>query len=313
MEHRKTRAKQTLINPEKWGVSFSVKQCRNFGIDQKVALRFLLQNMGFRRFRLMSYWDEIEKRPGKLDFTYLDQQIDLIEKAGGVVTLCLGARQPRWPENHWPNWAWSADKSTRSQALLAFIKAAIDRYKNRSCVISWQLENEALLKSFGQRSEIDRSRLNQEFDLVRSLDTTIPVVMSTSTSWGIPLRKPIPDIVGFSYYHEFWDNESKSYKKASGHYTSLHKFRALLIKLLWQRPSVIHELQCEPWGPANIWEMPILEQDASMSAKKIVSSITKAKRTSLYPIDLWGGEWWYWRYKKFGDDTVYKAVLNQLT
>ncbi len=50
----------------------------------------------------MSYWNEHEKTQGTLDFDELDKQFKQIEQAGGVITLALGARQPRWPENHWP-------------------------------------------------------------------------------------------------------------------------------------------------------------------------------------------------------------------
>src|SRR6476469_9013154 len=100
---------KALIDPAKFGVSFSIKQCRNFKLNPDQALWWLIKDAGFRRFRLMSYWDEHEKQPGVYDFTSLDKQIRTISRAGGQITLCLGARQPRWPENHWPDWAWEAD------------------------------------------------------------------------------------------------------------------------------------------------------------------------------------------------------------
>ena len=90
-----------MIDPRAYGVSFSVKQCRNFGLDPKETLAWLLKQ-GWRRFRLMSYWNEHEKSQGIYDFTELDWQMKMIENAGGTVTLCLGVKQPRWPEYHWP-------------------------------------------------------------------------------------------------------------------------------------------------------------------------------------------------------------------
>ncbi len=86
-------AKQ-IIDPALFGVSFSLKQCRGFDIDPDKALRWLIKDAGFRRFRLMSYWDEHEKQPGKFNFARLDRQISAIEKAGGVISLCLGAASP---------------------------------------------------------------------------------------------------------------------------------------------------------------------------------------------------------------------------
>lgn len=112
----------TIIDPASFGVSFSVKQCRNFGIDAEEALSWLVHEASFRRFRLMSYWNEHEKKQGTYGFSALDAQITTIEKAGGVVTLCLGARQPRWPENHWPDWAWALPKAERTKMLLMYIQ-----------------------------------------------------------------------------------------------------------------------------------------------------------------------------------------------
>lgn len=295
-----------IINPEQFGVSFSVKQCRSFGIDPKATLDWLIQTMGFRRFRLMSYWNEHEKEQGKYDFTSLDWQIKKVAEAGGIITLCLGARQPRWPENHWPEWAWELSKQDREQALLAYIRTVVECYKTVRPIQSYQLENEALLAAFGERPEVDRQRLRQEYQLVKQLDPHRPIAMSTSTSWGIPLRKPIPDIIGFSYYRIV--HGKRGYSKAL-HGPLLHRTRKRLIALLQRKPVFIHELQLEPWGPTAIWKMPIEEQDKSMSTAHIHKNMQLAKRTKLYPIDLWGGEWWYWRRTQHNDATVADAVL----
>lgn len=298
-----------MIDPNKYGISFSIKQTRAFGLDPLETLNWLLVQ-GWRRFRLMSYWDEHEKHPGEYDFTELDTQIAVIQAAGGVATLCLGARQPRWPENHWPEWAWSADKPTRTEALLRYIETVVNRYKNYPCVVSYQLENEALLASFGRRAEVDRKRLRREFKLVKQLEPARPIIMSTSNAWGIPLRRPIPDVVGFSYYHIAWNSTLERYSSTS-HSALWHRCRALFIRMLLFRRSFIHELQCEPWAPKAIWEVPVEEQDRSMGPSHIEKSIAKAHKTGLYPIDFWGAEWWYWRHKR-GDDVIWNTVHSSL-
>ena len=104
----------TIIDPQTFGVSFSIKQCRNFGIDPRQCLRWLINDAGFRRFRLMSYWDEHEKSPGEYDFSERDWQLEEARNNGCLVTLCVGVRQPRWPENHWPQWAWELPKHQRT-------------------------------------------------------------------------------------------------------------------------------------------------------------------------------------------------------
>ncbi len=295
------------IDPGKYGVSVSLKQCRNFGFDMDETLDWFI-GQGWRRFRLMSYWDEHEKEQGELNFDALDKQIEHITRVGGIITLCLGARQPRWPENHWPDWVWQLSRAERTAALLEYVGAVVKRYRDHPAIISWQLENEALLEEFGERSEVDRTRLRTEFALVKQLDATRPVIMTTSTSWGVPLRRPVPDIVGFSFYQIVFN---KGRYSKSFHKPWIDHLRAGLIRLIWRRPSFIHELQLEPWGPKNIWEMSTKEQEKSMSIYQIQKNIALAKKTRLYPIDLWGGEWWYWRHLH-GDPNVWHAVKDLL-
>jgi hypothetical protein len=300
-----------INNPNRWGVSFSIKQARAFGQDPKNTLNWLI-DQGFRRFRLMSYWDEHEKTRGQLDFSQLDWQIKAIEKVGGVITLCLGARQPRWPENHWPDWAWQTDYQNRTESLLNYIQAVVRRYKGNKTIVSYQLENEALLKSFGERSEVSRARLRQEYDLIRSLDPKTPIAMTTSTSWGIPIRKPRPKLLGFSLYNVVYDPIKNKYG-GSEQKPWVYRLRARLYNLLnfGKQRSFIHELQLEPWGPKAIWEMDSFEQDKSMSVKQIDRSMYIAKQMNLYPVDMWGGEWWYQRHK-LGDSSIIEAVLDNL-
>ena len=294
-----------------FGVSISVKQCRSFGFSSTECLEWLIAEGGFKRFRLMSYWDELEPTPGEYDFKELDKQIKIITEYKGIVTLCLGARQPRWPENHWPDWAWNLPKADRSRALLRFLKKVVTHYKHSTVIVSYQLENEALLKEFGLRPEVDRKRLRNEYELIKSIDPSKAVAMSTSTSWGIPLRQPIGDAVGFSYYQIVYNNKKSAYTTAF-HKPWLHKFRAFLIKFILGRNSFIHELQLEPWGPKNIWDMSHNEQMKSMSLKQITHNIQLAYKTKLTPIDAWGGEWWYWSYKKYGNKKVLDTVLKAI-
>ena len=128
--------------------------------------------------------------------------------------------------------------------------------------------------------------------------------MTTSSSWGIPLRAPIPDNVGFSFYHTL-------FRKSSYHYSNIlpviHRTRIALIRLLHNRPVFIHELQLEPWGPAAIWKMSKSEQNKSMSMVHIRTNIRLARRIKATAIDLWGGEWWYWCWQH-GDPIIWSAV-----
>lgn len=297
-----------MIDPEKYGVSFSLKQCRNFGLDPHATLDWLIAQ-GWRRFRLMSYWDLHEPSPGKYNFDELDWQLETIAKAGGTVTLALGAKQPRWPEYHWPGWALKLSKPERDQALLMYLEQVIKRYKHHKVIISYQLENEALLQGFGEHIEIDRQRLRREFSLVSHIDPNRPILISTSNGWGIPLRRPLPRMVGFSFYPIMFQ---KGGYRRTVQQPWLHRLRKLIIRLVLRRQVFVHELQCEPWGPTAIWKMPAEEQAKSMSISQIRQNIAAAQKIGAYPIDLWGGEWWYWRDLQ-GDETIWQAVSAGIT
>jgi hypothetical protein len=309
MEYSKNRVSEHATISCDFGVSFSIKQSRDFKIDPIDTLKFLIYTVGFRRFRLMSYWNEHEAVPGRYNFDELDQQINLIKNVGGEISLCLGARQPRWPESHWPKWALKLPRAERYERLYKYIKIVVERYKDESSITSYQLENEALNRSFGTNGDFNRMRLREELKIIKKIDPTKPVIMSTSNTWGIPLCRPIPDAFGFTFYQTQF--EKGSYTKNKLPYRWWHA-RAILIKIITGRRSFIHELQAEPWGPKAIWEMTTKEQDKSMDSKQLKTNIHLAKKTKLLPIDLWGGEWWYWRHLQ-GDDDIYKTVIKHLS
>ena len=256
----------------------------------------------------MSYWNEHEKSQGVYDFESLDEQVSQIEAVGGVITFCLGVRQPRWPESHWPNWALELPEQQRYQALYKFIEVVVKRYQHKSCIISWQLENEALNRSFGMYGDFNRKRLRDEYKLVANLDPSRPIIMSTSNTWGLPLRRPRPKLFGFTFYQVQYEKGAYSHTKMPAWWWS---FRAKIIRFVTWRRSFIHELQAEPWGPKAIWEMSTEEQDRSMSPEQLSTNIKLAKKTNLHPIDLWGGEWWYWRHLQ-GDDSIWQTATENL-
>lgn len=276
-----------------YGASFSLKYAREMQVNAKDCLAAALQDLGVRRLRLMSYWNEHEKVRGAYDFSELDWQIDLAEQYGAEVTLCLGLRQPRWPESHWPDWARELPEAEWQKALSDFITAVVERYKDRACIVSYQLENEALLKTFGLDGNFDRKRLRNEFKLVKKLVGTRPVIMTTSDAWGVPWRAPLPDIVGFSIYRYLYDAKKGRYIKSTRKARFYH-LRALLIRALRRRRTFIHELQTEPWGPKATIELDVQEQYKSMNLAHIKEAVQYARDTGLLSADLWGLEWWYW-------------------
>lgn len=288
MEGNRTIALNTF------GASFSLHRCSELGVDKKRLLKAALKDLGLRRFRLMSYWNIHEQQQGSYDFSELDWQFDMIAEYGGQATLCLGKRQPRWPECHMPAWAVQLPKEEWYQALFSYIQAAVERYRDHPALASWQLENEALLKEFGYCVDADYShdRLKRELALVKRLDPKHPVIMTLSDSWGLPWRAPVPDMYAMSLYRITITSGGRyAYSKRPAVF---YRLRALLIRLFKNRGVFIHELQAEPWLPESLLKNPLDAQLERMNPEILKTTVDFALRTGLRPIDLWGLEWWYW-------------------
>jgi hypothetical protein len=58
--------------------------------------------------------------------------------------------------------------------------------------------------------------------------------------------------------------------------------------------------------------MPPEQQDESMGPQQIAKNIALAKAVGRPPIDLWGGEWWYWRLMR-GDKSTWQAVKKAIS
>lgn len=315
MNHLVDRMFPQVKNPQ-YGVSFSKKYSEELGLDWKENFTALLDDMGIRYYRLMSYWDTIEAKRGTFDFEDLDWQMNEADKRGAKVSLAIGLRQPRWPECHKPGWYQPLSEEDKDQANYTFITEVVNRYKEHPALISYQLENEAMNYWFGTctAQDRDRERFEEEFKLVKSLDQNHPVYMSLSDQHGLPLGGPKPDKYGYSVYQTIWSDKTGPYKGYLTYPTSVwyHRLRALVLKVGWQRDIFIHELQLEPWGPRATRDLSIEEQNKSMSAKKIVSNLTFARRIGTPEIYTWGGEWWYWRKTTLNDPSIWETVKSEL-
>ena len=292
------------------GVSFSLIACKNYGINWRHALQ-ATTDLGFKRYRLMSYWSLIETQKGIYDFANLDEQIRMIASSHGRISLSIGMRQPRWPETHVPSWAKAMNTAELTQRYIDFHRAVIERYKDEPAIESWQLENEFWLRSFGENVDFSRTRLIKEFELLRKLTPDRPIIMTLARIVSLPLRRPTPDIYGTSIYLTIYNQSKKKYTKTWAA-PWVYKIKKMLIKIVKRRDLIIHELQLEPWGPQANWEMSIAEQNKSMSVKRMEYAAEYAQSTGMSYIDVWGAEWWYWRSVIGEDDTISGALVELL-
>lgn len=298
-----------------YGVTFIADYARYLELDPKETMLALRDDLGFKRFRLVSYWKNIEKTPGEYDFTELDWQFEKVKEVNGQVTLAIGLRQPRWPECHAPEWVKAEAKDQWSPQLNNYISAVVERYKDHPSLNSYQLENEYFLGVFGECKQfgIDRQRLIDEYNLVKSIDNNTPIIMSYANNYfGVATGEPQPDQIGVSVYKKFFEftltKRYFTYPFPSWYYS----WRAGIQEILTGRSSMLHELQAEPWPPTPMKETSIEEQNKSMEANRLKERIAFAEATGFRQIDLWGGEWWYWRKVKFNDPSLWETIRSEV-
>jgi hypothetical protein len=297
--------------PQVLGVSFIADYASSLGLDAHTTYDAILNDLHVKHLRLVSYWSDIEPTAGAYDFSELDYEMTQAQIHGAKVTLAIGLRQPRWPECHAPGWIdTSKAEKTWEPQLESYMAAVIARYKHNSALESYQLENE-FFNSFGQCTNHDRGRLDRELKMVKKLDPSHPVIISRSDNYvGFSLRQPLPDEIGISVYRRVWNtflvHRYFQYPFPSWYYA----FLAGTQQILTGKPSVLHELQAEPWPPngQSILDTSLKEQNKTFDAKRLKSTVEFGEQTGLKQIDLWGAEYWYYRAHILHDPSVWNTA-----
>lgn len=298
----------------KFGATFIPRYAKYFGLEPQETMQAMIDDLSIRHFRLVSYWDEIEKTPGQYDFKELDWQFKKAVDSGSTISLAIGLRQPRWPECHMPKWAESQPKDVWYPQLKTFMGEVIDRYKTVSNLESYQLENEFFLDVFGICPDFSRDRLIDEFNFVKQKDPSRTVIISRSNNaMGLPIGQPRPDKFGISVYKRVWDRTITKRYFEYPFPAWFYGFLAGAGQILTGKDMIIHELQTEPWGPdKGITEISIEEQNKSLDAKRLKDRIAYGKATGMREVDLWGVEMWYWRKEKMNDPSLWNAGKEAL-
>lgn len=274
----------------------------------------MINDLGVERVRLVSYWSDYEKEPGVYDFSELDWQFAMAEKANVEVSLAIGLRQPRWPECHMPSWAERIPKEEWAPKLKDYMGATIDRYKNSPVLKSYQLENEYFLKVFGICPDHSRDRLVDEFNFVRSKDPNRKLVVSMSNNAiGTPIGDPTPDEWAISVYKRVYDKTFTRSRYLEYPFPAwYYAFRAGFTEITRGHNSFIHELQAEAWTPGSMLTTSIEEQAKSMDAPRLKHRIQYGRETGMRTIDLWGAEWWYWHKAKLNNPDMWEVVKDEV-
>ncbi len=293
--------------PEIIGVSFSQIQAERFGSDWRQNYLGVLDDLQFKQLRLPAYWNRIEATKGNYDFSELDWMISEAEKRNAKVTILVGQKNIRYPECFYPEWVDTNDTNKTSAEAVEYVKQVVSRYKDNKTITAWQLENEFILKAFGEcpKNMLTGKQLSKELMALKSVDSTRPVLVSQSDQYGFPIQGPFGNIFGFSMYKWSWKKEIGYYKyPQTGEY---FWWKAGIISVLKKQSIKIHELQAEAWGPKGNEYLDYNEAMRSMNPAQFKENIQYARQTRIREFDLWGAEWW-WYLKQKGHNEMWQSV-----
>lgn len=281
----------------KIGVTFSQYYVKEqLGLDWQKTYSAILDSLNPKYLRLIAYWQYLEPKKDDFNFQDLDWQISEAAKRDKEIILVVGHRVPRWPECHHPSWAENLTKEELQEAILSFLSQTVNHYKDIKAIKAWQIENEPLFLLFGDCPKPDREFLKKEIALVKSLDSSRPLVITDSGELSLWFKTAgLSEILGTTLYRTVWN-------KYIGYFKHLYppvfySLRAWTAKKFFGNEKVIiSELQGEPWAPdtKTLPQVPLEEQLKHFSPQDLRKNIKFAQKTGIDEIYLWGAEWWYW-------------------
>lgn len=287
-----------------FGVTFSLIYARDYlELDWKQLYEEMLTDLQVKKIRLPIYWSEVEQSPGVFTFDDYDYMLQRANDVGAEVIAVVGRRQPRWPECHIPEWAFGTSESVQQANALAAVEATVEHFKDAPAITVWQVENEPLLKVFGDCPPPDLGFLEQAVDVVKRVDPSRPVMITESGELSTWLRTvPYADWIGVSMYRITW-NQNFGY----WYYPLSPRFYKNKVKLVDPLVDkvIISELQAEPWFRTFIYTVPLEEQEKSMNLDIFKQNIDFARRTGFDEAYLWGVEWWYWLKTKHNQPNIW--------
>ncbi|MBP9827229.1 beta-galactosidase, partial [Candidatus Saccharibacteria bacterium] len=296
--------------PEVIGVSFSQYQAEQYGIDWRDAYRAVIDELGFKHLRIAAYWDRIEPVPDKYDFSETDWMIEEAAQRGAKVKLVIGQKLIRVPECFYPTWLDRNNPELVEERVNRMLTVVVERYRNNPTVEAWQLENEYLLRTFGDcpNKNFTQAKLAREITTVRSADQSKPIIITQSDQMGWPIAGPTTEYYGFSMYRTTWNKAIGYFRYPQGGW--FNWWKGAVIETYRPTKVIIHELQAEAWGKVGNQYLDYDEARKSMNPEKFRDNIAYARATHIKRFDLWGAEWWYWLKVKQNQPEMWEAVRS---
>jgi hypothetical protein len=285
------------------GITFSWVYARDLGFNPVKMYTAILDELEVKKVRLPIYWSDVERAQSEYDWAVADSLVQASEKNGVDLTLVVGMKVPRWPECYIPDWAKGFESARLQEATLSFIKKAVDRYKNSSSVIRWQVENEPFFP-YGECPTITRSQFQERVDLVRKLDTR-PIQVTVSGEIGPWVESAkAADVLGLSMYRETWNDFFGYFVYPFS--PEFYYLRASLVRNQVEK-VIVSELQAEPWFPFAREAKAPRDWYDYFTVEMLGENLKFVREAGLPEAYLWGAEWWY-ALKADGEDRLWEAA-----
>jgi len=326
------------------GISFRPLQAAAFGLDPAVTLATLL-SYPFQLIRLGAYWNRIEPGPGRFDPADLDRQVDAAEEAGKQIILCVGPMKtfgyPEFfvPGHHLPvplregTLIEPAHHPSLLDAGMAFAARIVERYRDRSAIVAWQVEHDAVDPLGMEHSwRLSEAFVRREVEAVRAADPTRPVMLNGFLPTSAPVRvqqwwrtrdqgdslavaQRLADIVGVDFYprHALVSRGGWTAYLA-GRIDALRRVPRLLAS---GRRLIVDEGQAEPWEAVTTPPSPRDRAMYSCLPEHVIGNYSQCMRwnrqqaCTLEAYLFWGAEYWVLRDGQ-GDPRYLRAFARVL-
>lgn len=287
-----SRYPEPNIDEIDWGITFSEKMSRDFGLDWQANYTAILDDLKPQGIRLVAYWDLIEPQPDTWDFANLDWQVEEAAKRNIPVIISVGQKVPRWPECHYPTWIDRHNQNQRETELIKYIETVVTRYKDKPNLAYWQIENEPFLKlTVINCPKTSYKFVQSEVELARTIDPHHKIIVTDSGQVGTWYKAArIGDVLGITNYLYVNNPFIGTYR-----YPYLPGRRTLsqLISGKNPLPFMIVEQQGEPWADKQIYEFSVDDQKRQFTLQDLRDSIQAGRNRGATTQYIWGVEWWY--------------------
>ena len=331
------------------GFSFRPRQIEAFGLGGPPTLQALLA-YPFDLVRLAAYWNHIEVRTGVFDTSELDWQLEAAERAGKRVIFSVGAiKNFGYPEFFVPNHRLERPlpegslitTSTHPDLLagaIGFIGHIVNRYRDRTSIVAWQLEHEAVDPLGVEHSwRLGVDFVQRELEALRSADTSRPVMMNgflptssvvrISQWWrtrdqgdSLAVASRLADIVGIDYYprHALLALGSRTLYLNGAALPWQKALTETTLKGVWGHGKrvMVAEGQAEPWEAMTLPPNPALRQMFSCRPEDLIGNYNITMKWAslnrpIFAYLFWGAEYWILR-DRSGDPTYLRAMARIL-